>query len=742
VDYVKHPLIRDKSISLRRYQESIVSRAFEASTLVVLPTGLGKTVVAAMVAAHRLQKHPDSKILFLAPTKPLVVQHHRSFQKFLKIAEQEVITGVTPSHERPAIWKNNKIIFATPQTIDFSIKKFPLDDVSLIIFDEAHRAVGDYSYVNISTQYWKKTKYPQVLALTASPGASIDKIKEVCKNLGVKVVEAKSDEDKDVKPYIKEVEIKWVKVDLPEKFQKIQKLLEDILRDKLRLLKSQKYIESAALDKINKRTLLAIQSEIRKDIATGKDNFQAASLIASAIKINHAIELLETQGLGALNEYLERLVRQKSRAVFKLVRDVRFKKARAITKQLIDEGFEHPKLGKLAEIVSKYKKKKVLIFTQYRDTVDSIISRLNEEDILAHEFIGQAARGVKKGMTQKKQLQVLDKFREGDYTSLVATSVAEEGLDIPKVDLVVFYEPVPSEIRSIQRRGRTGRTEAGAVTVLLAKGTRDEGYFWASYHKEKKMKNVVDDLKDGLKEQTTIEQYSDNNFTPQGQQAISGFEFEDSGEILVYADIRERNTHLLNTLSDLCKVESKKIDVGDFIVSDRVCIERKTIQDFLQSIIDTRLLTQMSELKRNFESPLLILEGAESLYIHRDIHPNAIRGALSSIAINHGISIIPSENEQDTANIIYQMAKREQVNEKRPVSLRGERKPYTLTEKQRYIIESLPHVSAVLADRLLKHFGSVESITKATKKQLMEVEGLGEKKAADIRAVLKHKYND
>jgi len=731
---------------LRKYQESIVSRAFDESTLVVLPTGLGKTVVAAMVAAHRLHEHENSKVLFLAPTKPLVVQHYESFKKFLNVEELAVLTGQTPTQERAGLWKDSKIIFATPQTVENpQFRKFDLNDVSLVIFDEAHRAIGDYSYVSIAKNYFENAKNPQVLALTASPGGTMGKITEVCQNLGVKIVEAKTDQDADVKPYIQEIEIDWVKVELPGEIMEIKKILEDILRDKMRLLKGLDYVDSAALNKIGKRDLLSIQSEIRKDIVagSGSGNYQAATIIASAIKINHAIELLETQGLSALHEYFARMTKQPSKAVAKLNRDDRLSKARVLTEELIEKGFEHPKLEELAKIVSGYHGKKVLVFTQYRDSVDAIISKLNEHDILAHEFIGQQAKGVKKGMTQKKQLDVLDKFREGKFTALVATSVAEEGLDIPKVDLVLFYEPVPSEIRSIQRRGRTGRTEAGRVIVLLAKGTRDEGYFWAAYHKEKQMKNTVKDLKQGLRQQTTIGEFEhEKNFTAKGQQNISGFEFEKTGEVLVYADIRERNSLLLKTLSECCRVEMKRLEVGDFIASDRACIERKTVQDFLQSIIDKRLMSQLAEMKRNFEKPIILLEGVDSFYIHRGIHPNAIRGAISSIVLNHGVSIIPTENERDTAEMVYAIAKREQVDEKRPISLRGERKPILFSEKQRFVVESLPHVSAVLADRLLTRFKTVENVMKASKKELMEVEGVGEKKAEDISKVLKHVYKE
>lgn len=740
MEYVEHPLIRAKEITLRKYQENSVAASYDKSALIVLPTGLGKTIIALMVAAHKLKETPGKKILFLAPTKPLVVQHYETFKKLLLVDEQVFLTGQTPMKDRDRIIAENKVLFSTPQTIENqAIRGLDLSQFSLIIFDEAHKAVGNYSYVAISRQYHEQSDNPQALALTASPGKDREKIRRVCKNLGVKAVEAKTEQDRDVKPYVQRTDIKWVGVELPPGFVKIKKELESILSDKLKLLKSQGYLDSAAISKANKKTLLAAQAGIRKELVAGGGNFTASSIIASAIKISHAIELLETQGLRALNGYFQRVLKQKSKAVKKLSNDYRFQRARALTESLLEKEVEHPKIEALAKTVSGFRGKKVLVFTQYRDSVDAIINRLNEEDLLTHEFIGQQSKGSKKGMSQKKQIEVLERFRQGAYTALVATSVAEEGLDIPRVDLVVFYEPVPSEIRAIQRRGRTGRTQSGKVVVLMTKKTRDEAYYWAARHKEKKMSETVKSLKnEGLADQMRLGDYEKPGFNPEGQQHLDAPK-EKEEEVKVFVDQRERNTVLLETLRRLCTVDLRNLAVGDFIASERVCIERKSMDDFLQSIIDRRLVSQMKEMRRNFEQPLLILEGHDR-YSRRDIHPNAIRGMLASIATGFSIPIIPSEDEADTAHIVYQIAKREQLELDKKVSLRGEKKPLLLSEQQRFIVESLPNVSAVLAHRLLFHFKTVEKIATATKKQLMKVEGVGEKKAQRIRKVLREKY--
>lgn len=750
---VNHPLIKKDKVTLRAYQDAVVARAIDANTLVVLPTGLGKTLVAVMVAAHRLHENPKSKILMVAPTRPLVEQHKKTFEEFMTPHETTILTGMVSISKREKLWSESNIIFATPQTIENDVMRdLDLSQVSLVVFDEAHRAVGEYAYVYIAKKYVEAAENPLILGLTASPSSEKEKIDEIMTNLHIQRVEAKTEHDRDVKPYVSDVKVKWVKVELPEEFRKVKAMIEDILKDKVKTLKGYEYLKSAQLAKVNKRILLGIQAEIRKEITRGMDSYVPASIVAEAIKINHALELLETQGLSSLDKYLERMRAQRSKAVKNLFGDERLKNVVKIVHDLVVLGVDHPKLDEVAGIVGKYKGKKVLVFTQYRDTVDKIIERLNDEDILAHEFIGQAPRGVKQGMSQKKQVDVLDKFRGGAYTALVATSVAEEGLDIPAVDLVLFYEPIPSEIRTIQRRGRTGRGEAGEVIVLMAKDTRDEGYYWASVHKERKMEKLVRDMRsEGDKEaQTELVEYNEGEIgvgkskksesIHVGQKSMLDFGVTFGDGLTVYVDSRERNERIIECIKAKANVRIHSLPVGDYLVSDRVAIERKTIPDFLQSLIDKRLLTQLREMVRNFKNSILILEGQQDIFSERNIHPNAIRGALASIILDFGVSVIPTQDEDDTAALILSLAKREQEDEGRLVSLRGERKPLILSERQIYVAESLPNVSAVLARRLLDHFGSLENLVSAAESELTKVEGIGTGKAREIRKVLKSKY--
>ena len=139
------------------------------------------------------------------------------------------------------------------------------------------------------------------------------------------------------------------------------------------------------------------------------------------------------------------------------------------------------------------KSSKIMVFTQYRDSLEMIHQKLEKEGIKSAKFFGQASRDGEKGLTQKEQKEIIKAFKIGEYDVLLSTSVAEEGIDIPAVDLVILYEPVPSEVRMIQRRGRTGRKRSGRVKVLITNGTRDEGYYWASVNKERRMKHQLID---------------------------------------------------------------------------------------------------------------------------------------------------------------------------------------------------------------------------------------------------------
>ena len=756
--YISHPLIKKDSIESRLYQQVLAGDVLKkGNTMVVAPTALGKTIVAILVAADRLQKVKNSKVLILAPSKPLAIQHEDSFKEFLTLPCSS-ITGAIKTDERVKRWEESRVICATPQTVESDLLngRYDLSNVSLIVFDECHHGVGAYSYVYLASRYVQESNYNLILGLTASPGSDKSKIKEVCENLYIQNIVVKTEQDSDVRPYFNPVEIDWVRVKMSSELEKIKKYIDKALKVRLKALKNMGVIRTVSVGKVDiLKARGRIQGEIARSVNPDKDLFQAISILSAVINIQHSQELIETQGIQTFNKYIARLRKKRTKAAKSLMWDDNFGRAVKMAREAEKHGWEHPKLREVTNILKKelgaddgqtklqstrFKEKdekssKVIVFTQYRDTLEMIHQKLEKEGIKSAKFFGQAAKDGEKGLTQKEQKAIIKSFRMGEYDVLLSTSVAEEGIDIPAVDLVILYEPVPSEVRMIQRRGRTGRKRTGRVKVLITNGTRDEAYYWASVRKEEHMKYQLIDPK-------VLEELNASAIERMENQkrikVIDRPKVEKSNPV-VFADSREGNSKVIRHLSEMeIDVQIRSMAVGDYQVSDEVVIERKTAKDFVDSIIDKRLFKQARELSEEFKRPLLILEG-DDIY-NGMLHPNAVRGTIAAIAIDFGISIIPTRNSEDTAAMIKRIAVREQSGDKVNIQIRTDKKPTSLWEQQLFIIESLPNIGPVNAKNLLKHFGTVENVIKASESELQEVEGIGKKTAKNIRKVVESKY--
>src|SRR3989339_496749 len=382
-----------KNITPREYQQKIFETCINKNCLVVLPTGLGKTLIALMLTIKRMQEYPGKKVVFLAPTKPLAEQHIISFKKYLPelFADMQLFTGAINSIERKKIWQTADIIFSTPQCVANDLRKelYSLKDVCLLIEDEAHRCVKNYDYNYIAKRYITQADNPRIMGLTASPGNEASKIKEICKNLSIEEVELRTRDSPDVKKYLQELEFEKIMIDFPIEFQEMKN-------------------------------------------------------------------------------------------------------------ELLAKKKEHPKLQRLEEIIKKENQKRIIVFTQFRDTATTISEKLNKiEGIKAKIFVGQTKKNGT-GLSQKDQKKIIEDFSIGEINVLVATSIAEEGLDIPEVNAVIFYEPIPSAIRAIQRTGRTARLKKGKLIMLITKGTRDESFYHVSRAREKQMGRAIDTVKQGL----------------------------------------------------------------------------------------------------------------------------------------------------------------------------------------------------------------------------------------------------
>jgi len=503
--YYEHPLIKRESVQRRDYQVELARQASLTSTLLVLPTGLGKTVVAAMVIAHVLHAK-GGKVLFLAPTRPLVEQHYRSLQGMIEGKRIGMMTGEVDSLERELTFLENDIVVSTPQVVSNDLRQGRMDlrDVRLLIFDEAHRAVGNYAYVDVAKAYLDHDGL--VLGMTASPGSDKAKIEEVCRNLNIKAIEVRTERDPDVAKYVQAISMDWVEVELPPEMKALAQSIRSLYEQYLRELVDLQVVDKDRVT--NKRYLLEMAETWQARLRAGERSralYKALSVQAKAVKVEHALDLVETQGMSALRAYLQRLKEEAamedgSKAAREIVSSERFQR---ICEEAEAVKAEHPKLSRVMGVVARQladsPSSRVLVFTHYRDTCDLVASKLgNVEGARVAKLVGQSDRNGERGLRQREQVGVLQRFRDGELNVLVATSVGEEGLDVASTDLVVFYEPVPSEIRTIQRRGRTGRSRAGRVVILITKGTRDEAYYYSSLNKERAMRRRLETLKEEL----------------------------------------------------------------------------------------------------------------------------------------------------------------------------------------------------------------------------------------------------
>lgn len=522
--YVEHPVIWNRSIELRSYQKNIADSAQRRNTMVILPTALGKTVISLLVCADMLYNYRDKRILVMAPTRPLVSQHRKYFSSVLKISEENIasVTGKILPYARRAVWDRTdiRLMFATPEVVknDLEEGRLNLKDFGLLVFDEAHRAMKEYAYTSIAKEYINQSSCPYILAMTASPGAERKRIQEVCNNLFIEHIEYKSEDDPDVKPYVNAIDVKWEWLNLPEEYRYIVSILRSMLEEKIRWL-TRNGLLMKAIKWIFKKDLIELGEALRYKLELTMEEQRGPLYIAmlnqsSALTLMYCLELIESQGSYSLKAFLDRIDEDENNAHTFLLKDPRMMEIKTLVEGIVKE---HPKILHLLQLIKDHHhdhhqlpsindvrnipnlKSKILVFTQYRDTARHIVEVLEKNDIKTSRFVGQAKRIGDEGMKQDEQAAVLESFRNSDFDVLVATSIAEEGLDIPEVDLVIFYEPISSEIRYIQRRGRAGRKSSGSVIILATKDTIDMRYLYASKIRVEKMTNSLNNINTILK---------------------------------------------------------------------------------------------------------------------------------------------------------------------------------------------------------------------------------------------------
>jgi len=828
---IDHPMLEPGVLEERDYQLELAERALDGHTLVCLPTGLGKTAVSLLVTAERLHQaapgadggtaganapdapeRPAGKALLLAPTKPLVEQHADFYREALAVDDEEIVvfTGEVRPDDRAELWGDARVVVATPQVVENDLVggRVSLRSVVHCTFDECHRATGDYAYTYIAERYHADAAAPLVTGMSASPGGDTEEVERVCANLGITDIEVRTEADTDVAEHTYKTEVDWQKIQLPDDVLEIRDLLNDVISERLGRLKEFGVVNSTKPD-ISQKDLNKVRGKLQGLIDDGdSDGYEGMSVHAEVMKLKRGVELVETQSVEAAATYFERQ-RQAARssgaskASQRLVSDPRVKRAVSMMESFDDI---HPKYRRarieIATTLGVDGGERVIVFTESRDTAETLTEFLGEH-FDTRRFVGQGDKEGSDGMTQKEQKATLDAFRDGEFEVLVSTSVAEEGLDVPEVDLVMFYEPVPTAIRSIQRKGRTGRQEEGKVVVLMAEDTRDEAYFWIARRQEKNLESelkelqgVADELSEDLEGreegQAGLDAFGDDapgdgDSTTDAHDEADGADAtapetptpdsdaerandgagdenandsadgnaDDAGGLLaaaeppendgseVVVDQRELDSTIARDLSTREDVEVRleTLAVGDYVLSDRVAVERKTVADFLDTLTggDRSVFEQVGDMARHYGRPVVVIEG-EGLYERRNIHPKAIQGAVSALAIDFGASVLQTGDADETTDLLHTIAEREQEEKDREVSAHGEKAAKTLAEQQEYVVSAIADIGPITARSLLSTFGSVEDVLRADAESLQDAEGVGTVTAERIREVVGSEY--
>jgi ERCC4-related helicase len=719
--FVDLPLIRPNSLEARRYQREVAEICSKENTLVVLPTGLGKTAIALLAVADSLSKSSMAKALILAPTRVLVHQHYSFLGDHLSLAKQEigVLTGEDANEERQAAW-SRRVVCATPQVVqsDMENNRIKLEEFSIIIFDEVHRAVGNHAYSTIASVYNEVRTDGRVIGMTASLPSDREKIQEIVSKLRITKVEIRDEKSDDVKPYVFKTDVNWIELELSPPLRSIQKLTKEALDFRLKMLEDASLIKRSNYGAIRLKDLLNLRLKVDRVQST-----QLKNALYSSIRLFHALNLVETQSLAAYKKFMDRLMeRKRAYGMGELLDDSQVKEAYEQARGALIAGTEHPKMSKLLELVEKVREgERAIIFASYRDTVDMIYSQLRSKGFKAGYLIGKSGEG---GQSQKSQIRSLEQLKEGVYDILVATQVGEEGLDVAECNIVVFYDNVPSAVRFVQRKGRTGRRREGRIYVLMTKGTRDEAYYWLSRRRVRDARRIATSLVGQKEKKGPLDK-----FVGSAQEENLPLIYVDTREIPELVDrLRARGAH----------VEVKQLDFGDFVVSSELVIERKTLDDFVKSIFDGRLFSQLSNMNQKYARPILLVQGDKKHL--SGIGESAFYGALSSVLADFSIPIYFASNERETTEMIFHLARREQLDKKRDTRIREGRKPLTMAETQRYIVSGIPGVSGVLADRLLSNAETIEKLFSASELDLLKVEGIGQVMARRIRELATGKY--
>jgi ATP-dependent DNA helicase MPH1 len=501
----------------RDYQFSIVKNGLFNNTLVALPTGLGKTFIAATIMLNYFRWTKTAKIIFVAPTKPLAAQQVEACMNVAGIPRSQatLLTGEISPALREGEWAKRRLFFMTPQTLQNDLSKGYADPkkVVLLVIDEAHRATGDYAYVKVVEFIRRFNPSFRILALTATPGSTVEGVQAVIDSLGISTVEIRMEESIDIRQYVHSREVDQVILEPSDEMLQVRDLFSEALKPLCnKLAQANRFV---ARDPMS-MTVMGLRESARQwGLGAGKHanpgtRFMMMAIFAIMQSLAHAVKLLNFHGIAPFYHKMldfraetEEKGAKGSRYKRQILEDANFQKMMdTIEKWLrLDSFVGHPKLSYLCENLLNHfmdagqqSNTRAIVFSEYRDSAEEIVRTLNKHQpmIKATIFVGQADSKRSEGMKQKQQIETIEKFRTGHFNVLVATSIGEEGLDIGQVDLIVCYDASASPIRMLQRMGRTGRKRAGNITLLLMKGREEEQFRKAKDNYEKMQKYICE----------------------------------------------------------------------------------------------------------------------------------------------------------------------------------------------------------------------------------------------------------
>ncbi|KAL4782915.1 hypothetical protein BJX76DRAFT_273390 [Aspergillus varians] len=502
----------------RDYQFNITQKGLFHNLLVALPTGLGKTFIAATIMLNWLRWTKDAQVVFVAPTKPLVAQQISACLQIAGIPSSQttMLTGEAPPGVRAEEWKAKRVFFMTPQTLTNDLKSGIADPkrIVLLVVDEAHRATGSYAYVEVVKFLRRFNQSFRVLALTATPGSTVESVQAVVDGLEISRVEIRTEQSLDIRDYVHARNTDIQTFQNSDEMILCMDLLTSILQplvDQLRTLnaywgRDPMALTPYGLTKARQQWMMSDAGRNANFGLKGKVNTIFTVLASMA----HGIDLLKYHGIVPLYRHLLHFQsntdgKKGGKYQRQIVQDEHFKKLmNYLTPWSKNPEFiGHPKLEYMKQSVLNHfmdadegphavsgdnqTATRVMIFVHFRDSAEEVTRVLKryEPMIRPHIFVGQSSAKGSEGMGQKTQLDIVQKFKKGTYNTIVATSIGEEGLDIGEVDLIVCYDSSASPIRMLQRMGRTGRKRAGNIVLLLMQGKEEENYLKAKDNYEK-----------------------------------------------------------------------------------------------------------------------------------------------------------------------------------------------------------------------------------------------------------------